>query len=121
MKEKFQKLADKLLNDKFLDFKEEFIFYEETGNNIYDPDLGDYVKDVIENEVSGTPIKISKDLLSSGIYERGDIEVIFIFSELPFFTDLGVKVLRSSSGIEYTIIDYKPDTAKATVRIQLRR
>lgn len=121
-KEKFQKLADKLLNDKFSEFKETFIFYNEDKNTQeYDDEVGDYVNSVIPVEAEGTPVKLSKDLLASGIYESGDIEVIFIFNELPEFTDLNTQLLRVKTDTKYTIVDYKPDIADATVRLQLRR
>lgn len=117
LKDEFQDMAEELINEDFVDFKEEFIFTIEGDEQVYNDEIGDY--DTIDEyiPVEGIPLKISRDLLASGIYSSSDIKIIFKFNEVPIEVNIGVELERTSSGKKYTIEEYIPDVADATITI----
>lgn len=117
MKNDFQQLAKDLMNDTFSSFKEVFIFVIKTETQEYNENTGqyDYLKE--EKEANGIAVKISKDLLASGIYSTSDIKILFEFNEVPLEADLGIEIKRLKTNKIYTVEEMQPDAADATISI----
>lgn len=113
----FQELSNQLINEEFKDFKETFVFVIKTDTQEYNDEIGDYDYVKENMEADGISVKISKDLLASGIYRTSDIKILFQFSEVPVEADLGNEIIRLKTNKKYTIEEMIPDSADATVSI----
>lgn len=120
MRDEFIQLADDFINDEFAEFKEQFEFTNILDTEEYNEDTGQYDKIKEYEFCSGIPLSISKDLLASGIYRSSDISVLFYFNDVPDFIDIGTEAIRVKNGNKYTVAEYIPDVADATVKIILK-
>lgn len=118
-KEVFNGIADQMINDYFVNFKEKYIFLRVTETQVYDPESGSYVNDTEEVIVEAIPTSISRDLLNSGIYTTADIQAIFEFQAIPDFVDIGTKIIKD--GKAYTVAEYIPDVSSSIVKILFKR